>query len=512
MSDSTTHMEIWSFDSNFTPVGIVEEYDSLLWTDRYDQYGDFEIYTKYTPQILTKLLPGYFLVNNLSEHVMMVEDITVEYDYEDGAHVKVVGRSLECILDWRIIWGNKDFEGKLTDWAASLVNDNFTDPDNEDRKISFIQYVSSDDSTLDEITIDKNVDAPSVYNAMVEPLQEKGVGFKMVWNQYPLDDGGMIYCYLYKGKDRSYDQTDNPIVTFSSEYDNLFSSNYACTTSSSKNVVLVGGAGDWPSKTTVAVGNATGFDRREMYIDGSGEGTETTNSDGNTTRKDPTTDQLKQYGRETRQKYAAKTVLDGEVDTEYRGEVDTEYRYVCGKDYTVGDIVNVEDDYGHSQISRITEIIFSQDDEGLKVYPSFGDVVGIRTISISASNIKNYFSVTAGSYSFVGDWSKWTTNNRGIADSAAVIKLVAKSEMTLSFDYTYSCEGTNDYLQIAVGSTTVESAASGSTTTKSWSGKIANGTEIVFQYIKNSSVDSYDDRCSFENVTCTIDNTEEDDE
>ncbi len=36
-------MDIWVLDENLEAVDIVETFNSFIWTDRYNEYGDFEL-------------------------------------------------------------------------------------------------------------------------------------------------------------------------------------------------------------------------------------------------------------------------------------------------------------------------------------------------------------------------------------------------------------------------------------------------------------------------------------
>ena len=75
--------------------------------------------------------------------------------------------------------------------------------------------------------------------------------------------------------------------------------------------------------------------------------------------------------------------------------------------------------------------------------------------------------------------------------------------MTVSFTYSYSSEANYDKFTLVVGSTTVESAVSGSTTTKQYSGTISAGTTITFTYAKDGSSNNNDDKCTFSGMTVT---------
>ena len=39
-------MSIWILDRSFTKLAIVDDYESLIWVDRYNTPGEFEIYAR----------------------------------------------------------------------------------------------------------------------------------------------------------------------------------------------------------------------------------------------------------------------------------------------------------------------------------------------------------------------------------------------------------------------------------------------------------------------------------
>ena len=123
--------------------------------------------------------------------------------------------------------------------------------------------------------------------------------------------------------------------------------------------------------------------------------------------------------------------------------------------------------------------------------------------SITASNIKNFFSVTNGSYYFDGSGSVLTSNNQGEDSTTAQTVLTAKQDMDVSFKYSYSSETNYDKFTLVFAGTTVENGASGYTTSKSYSGTLAAGQSISFTYTKDSSNRDYDDECTFSDMAVT---------
>lgn len=123
------------------------------------------------------------------------------------------------------------------------------------------------------------------------------------------------------------------------------------------------------------------------------------------------------------------------------------------------------------------------------------------TESITDSNIINYFYVNNSEYYFVGSGSTFTTNNKGVQSSEAKTILIAKYDMDISFTYSYSSQVGADKFTLNVNGTIVENGVSSSMTTKTYSGTLSAGSFIVFQYIKNASINKYDDECTFSNMS-----------
>lgn len=127
-----------------------------------------------------------------------------------------------------------------------------------------------------------------------------------------------------------------------------------------------------------------------------------------------------------------------------------------------------------------------------------------KTIAITAANVAQYFTVTNGSYYFAGSGNVFTSNNGGVNSSEATTTLTAKVDISsLSFRYSYSSEQKYDKFTLTVGGTTVESAVSGATTTKSYSGSLKAGQSIVLTYAKDSSQSNNDDKCTISNISIT---------
>lgn len=114
-------MDVTILNTNLDAVSIVDTYESFIWTDRYYAYSDFELYEAMREGLLDYIKQDYYLQSKESEHVMIVEKIQITSDTEDSNHVTVTGRSLESILDRRIVWGQKLLSRKSSKWNKNTA-------------------------------------------------------------------------------------------------------------------------------------------------------------------------------------------------------------------------------------------------------------------------------------------------------------------------------------------------------------------------------------------------------
>jgi len=346
--------EILVLNSNLETIKNIDTLKSLIWTDRYYGAGDFEIYTPVNLELMSFLQQDHYLWRKGSEHLMMIESIEIECDLEEGDHLIVTGRSLEFILDRRIVWEQTILTGNFQDVIQTLLNENVISPAIEDRKISnFIFEPSTDPNILfldENYTVDAQIErGTNLYEAILALCFERGVGFKIT-----LSDDKFIFK-LYKGQDRSYDQFDNPYVVFSPNFENLINSNYIETKTNLKTVTLIDG-----EDGSTVVGEGSGLTRREIYTDAKSI---YRTVDGVTLTDEEYLAQLEQRGSEVLSEHSFTTSFDGELDSA------TTYKY--GKDFFLGDLVQIINEYGIDAKARIIEMIYSQDSSGLKEYPTF---------------------------------------------------------------------------------------------------------------------------------------------
>jgi Siphovirus ReqiPepy6 Gp37-like protein len=376
-------MELTILNTSFVPIGVIDTFTSLIWKDSYRGFGDFQlIASPTTTNILTQVNSGPYLTLADSEHVMVIENLQIDSDAVDGNKVTVKGRSLETILGRRIIWNPTTLTGDFQTAILKLLNENAINPTVVDRKITKLTFEASTDPfiTGSTLPVEKQYFGENLYNVITDLCLAQEVGYKITLNK-----SGNLVFKLYAGLDRSYGQTDRTTVVFSPQFDNLINSTYTANDLSSKTVVLTvwkgqGDMGDGiavPETVRIIVDGLAGvgsdLTRRETFLDASSitkpdPGGIFTDTDYPTAMSAKITAyiaQIRQLGADILAKSTTVENFEGEIDTNPNGI------YVYNRDFFIGDIVQVEDEYAHQTKSQVTEVIHSQDEKGPRIYPTF---------------------------------------------------------------------------------------------------------------------------------------------
>lgn len=356
-------MEIMLLDDNFNEVFVLDSFKSLIWTDRYWEAGDFEITTAPTPQILNALINSSYLYLAESPHHMMLEDFNIHSDIEDGDKLLITGRSIEAILDFRIVWNAIAMSGNLQTEIQRLLNDNVISPSDSLRDISGFIFNTSSDTAITSLTVDTQFVGDSVYDVIAKLCKTNGIGFQVL-RDIPNNQWDFL---LYAGKDRSYSQSINEYVAFTSNLDNLINADYIESSRPLRTVCLVTGSqgvGNQRTTSTVFASGASSFSdlaRRELYY----EANVSRNTPDGELSEAEYISQIEGRGKEELAKNIYLRAFDGEIDP-------TMYNY--GDEFTMGDILQIADNYGHETDSRVVEMTYSQDESNISIYPTFETV------------------------------------------------------------------------------------------------------------------------------------------
>jgi len=355
-------VELYTLDSLLRRREVVDKFESLIWTERYSDLGDFELDIKSSLYARGLFLPGTQLATNNSYRVMTVESVEDTKDPDDKDILKVKGRSLEDVLDdrvarnamtdtttepnWTLTGTPGDVARQMFDHVVRTYSLDAADA------LPFLQPGSIFTAgTLGEpatsIVWQQNPD--SLLNAIKAVCQAYDLGFRLVRNF----DLSQLYFDIYVGNDLTTRQTIKPSVVFAPAYDNIQNTSELTVTQGTKNVAYVYS----PAGFKIVFGEnvdpgVSGFDRRVLLVSASG-----------IAAGDPDADALmQQAGMEALAAKRASQLFDGEIN-QYG-----QFQY--GIDYNLGDIVETHNSDGVITYKRVTEHIYISDSNGDRSYPT----------------------------------------------------------------------------------------------------------------------------------------------
>ena len=346
---------IFNDNGEFIRPFVIDDMSSIIWSDRFNVVGDFELVLPVTETYNSIVKPGVYLEIEESEKTMYIENVKLESS-ADGNKLTAVGRSLESILDRRILQDKVVLDGNLQKAILKLLDDNFIAPTIPERKVSNMRYVESSDKRIIELSIEQlELMAGTTVLENIEALcKAANIGYKII-----RDINDFVF-YLYVGTDRSYEQDTNPYVVFSKEFDNLSDSHYIHSIENYKNAVFVYANINETTSYTENIGNTSGLDRREIYVDASSLEKEV---DGVVVSEDVFRQNMINAGKQELEQF--------KIDEMFEGTADAHRPYVYGEDFFMGDIVQIADDFGNEGIVRVSELIISHNIEGSSMYPTF---------------------------------------------------------------------------------------------------------------------------------------------
>ena len=353
-------MYLYLLDENFISLKVIDTFESLIWTERYNRCGDFEIYTPVDLELLNILIKkpdnvDYYIWLRDSDQQMIFETVKIVSDVETGSYMTISGRSLESLLDRRIIWEQTVLDGNLQNGIQKLLNNNVVSPTISDRRMSRFSMQMSNDPRITSLTIRAQYTGDNLYDAIVEICDTYNLGF-----QVSMTENYQFIFQLYFGEDRSYDQIKNPYVIFSPKFENIINSNYLKSGNTLRNVALVAGEDAGHNRRTQTIGSGLGQARKELYVDARDIQSEV---NGTAIPDAEYNEQLQQRGREKLSKNKRTEVFEGQIDTTQN--------FTYGRDFFKGDIVQIRNEYEIEAKVRITEFIRVQDTRGFETYPTF---------------------------------------------------------------------------------------------------------------------------------------------
>lgn len=379
-------MELYALSPDYKKDAVIDEFESVIWTERFSTNGDVELKVEPTKENIGKLAEGTFLALAGSKEVMYVDTSIIENNV-----LKVTGNTLDEIFKHRFVWLDDMFldlfgSGRLDypENAMCQLVEIFADPDMYDIPPDVyavygdytgvgvegvteyhkqtITHMDVEYSTIPEeaSTIPVVYERATLFDLVNKIGQQNDIGYSLFLNSIDSDTTQLnIRFKAYRGRDLTRDQLVNDPVVFSSAMDNLVGISRLRSLSNYKTVVYSwSGDGSAPNQITYLPGteDLKDFERRDHFMVVSDATVENLGS----------TDNVVEYLQKEAKDFLANNNYIKMLD----GEIVPQSQFKFGVDYGLGDIVELDDESEITTKARVTEYIRSQDQEGEKAYPT----------------------------------------------------------------------------------------------------------------------------------------------
>jgi hypothetical protein len=321
-------------NTEFYPVGELDVYQNAFFSVNMQGGGRFEFFTPILPQT-TDILKIGNLIWTGGDYGYVIESLRSSVTSSGALMYHVTGRSLAKLLTQRIIFGTYTATNKRASTIMyELVSRTMLSPTDTKRKIPYLS--STQNLQLgDLITMQQT--GGIVYDHIDKLAREQELGYRVKLNP----QNKMLLFDVYKGVDRTINQSTVLPIEFASDLDDILESEHYRSISDMKTFAFIAGEGEGGSRTTTTVGNTslTGLDVKEMYVDARDLQSETSDDNGSTTVLSPSDylNVLRQRGNEKLSQASATETVEASI----RIYGDTLYKY--GVDYKIGDTITITD-------------------------------------------------------------------------------------------------------------------------------------------------------------------------
>lgn len=274
-------VDVYVLDQNFHKIDVIDDYTSLIWSRRYYETGDFEIYVNASVKNINLLKIGYFVMRLDDEEIFRIETVEITTNVEEGDFITASGRDLRSILYQRctqFAWKYAPARYEMTirtivyqnfinteDYESFPYEDGTTNPTqglayHNDIRRKVPHFTDGGDKGLEDYSLDIwEIPVSNIGELIEEQCDALRWGWRVVYQTENEDDRFISEDYelvfdVYKGDDKSN------LVIFSEEYENLMESSYKDDRTEYYNSFVIA---DTESAQSIVFSTTSGLDRYE---------------------------------------------------------------------------------------------------------------------------------------------------------------------------------------------------------------------------------------------------------
>ena len=233
-------------------IGVLQHDDAVQWLENYQSNGEVKIDAQATQDNFSMLVDGNRIMNTDTNTVARI------------CHVDLLQTEAEELITVRA-----DLTSELLSDRVLMATEHVTNVEaamyaiySKNRRALPIEVGAAEGFT--ERT-DMEITWGSVLEAEIKLAELSGLGFTVLFDP----ETGEEVFKVYKGVDRSDEQSPGYVGYFGTDVGNIQDVTVTSGTTDYKNVAVVAGAGEGAEREVriVSLGNVSGENRRELYVD-----------------------------------------------------------------------------------------------------------------------------------------------------------------------------------------------------------------------------------------------------
>jgi len=316
----------------------LDNYQSLQFTRDFFAVGEFELHINmYAHGVNTLEKDNIILLDKQQNKAGIIRSKEIELDSSGKAseNYMITGYTLDGLMSRRITVPPADTSYDRKNGSAETVmkhyiKNHFVSPTDEKRKMPRLE-IAPDHERGEQINYE------SRYKNVAEELEVIGNTGNIGWN-VSLDVVNRMFVFdVIEPRDLTQENSDgNSPVFFSPDFGTIENQTFTDSDSDYKNIGYVGGPGEGTERTIVEIGESTGWDRIETFVDARDIGGE--GEDEEDLTDEEIKEQLESRGAEKMKDMERLLSFEAQILSPATEETSP---FVYENDYDLGDTVDV---------------------------------------------------------------------------------------------------------------------------------------------------------------------------
>lgn len=244
--------DFYVYNSAKERIGIIQNDESVQWLENYQSPGEVKVVVRVTEDNLALLVDGNRIYNTDSDTAARISYVSIAEAESEHSIIARADLTAELLSD-RVVMATENVTNVEAAMYAIYA---------KNRRGLPIEMGTAQGYTE---RLDMEITWNTVLDALNALAASSGLGYVVGFDP----ETGIETLKVYKGIDRSVEGSDNYVGYFGTDVGNISNLEITTGTTDLKNVAVVAGEGEGSARTVriVSLGNVSGENRRELYVD-----------------------------------------------------------------------------------------------------------------------------------------------------------------------------------------------------------------------------------------------------